>query len=205
MAELESPAHLRAFVAVQLPPALLEKVGQEQRALERQLGHELIRWTRPEQVHLTLKFFGNVAAADVEPLVAALGQSVVGVHPFELRVGGLGAFGSLKQPRVIWLGLQGDLTEAQKLQHQVDEKTGAFGSHSEDRSFKPHLTLGRVKAFGPRVQELGERLSRLTIGALGSWRVEEIELVQSRLSPKGSTYMSLAKVPLLSGSATEKQ
>jgi 2'-5' RNA ligase len=188
--------HVRAFAAICLPDVLKQRIGEFVASLQQGLGRNLIRWTQPEQVHLTLKFFGNVAGEQVPSLVAALEQSVAGLAQFELRLGELGAFPSLGRPRVIWLGLLGNRTAAEELQTRVDRSTRDFGNHSEARPFHPHLTLGRVREFGSASRQVGERLRSTSCPLTGAWQVEGISLMQSRLSPKGSSYLELALIPL---------
>jgi 2'-5' RNA ligase len=192
----EPPTQFRSFVAATLDAVLLEKIQAEQQSLARQLGSGQVRWTGAEQLHLTLKFFGNVATSDVEPLQLALQRSAAGIGPLRLSVQGLGCFPSRQKPSEIWCGLEGDLEPLERLQKQVDQECGRYGSHSEERPFHPHLTVGRVKAFGRELRQLGESLGQVSVGHLGEWTVSQITLMRSQLNPKGSVYTRLLEVPL---------
>src|ERR1041385_3293230 len=136
--------HIRGFVAVALPDRLLDKVKETQDHLDSRLprqGRDGVRWTSREQLHLTLRFFGNIRTADLDALQSGLHKAVESASSFELGLAGLGCFPSPNRPNVIWLGLQGDLAPLRTLQTHGEAETGRFGSHSEPRPFKPHLTI----------------------------------------------------------------
>lgn len=192
----DRPVHIRAFVAACLDPDLLSKIRAQQEQLESSLGPGQVRWTTAEQLHLTLKFFGNVRTEDVTLLEDALRQAAQGVPPFHLIIRGLGCFPSCRRPNVIWLGLEGDLGGLQRLQNNLHQHCQRFGQHSEDRAFRPHLTIGRVKASVPSACELGERIRSTTLGTIGQWSIHQITLLQSQLTPRGSIYTELAEVAL---------
>src|SRR5205823_12244196 len=111
-------------------------------------GPDTVRWTRMDQLHLTLKFFGNVQREEVDALQEALRRAVANVSPFALTISELGCFPSPQRPNVIWLGLGGGVSILEQMQRQVALECAAFGSHSEDRAFHAHLTIGRAKALG---------------------------------------------------------
>src|SRR5690348_13546190 len=107
---------MRAFVAIPLPASLKGRVAAIQQRLDSRLGdHTLVRWTGPEQLHLTLRFYGDVPEAEIDELRAALRQATAGVRRFELSLTGLGGFPSLRRPSVLWLGLEGELETLRKL------------------------------------------------------------------------------------------
>jgi len=191
--------HIRAFVAVALPGRLLDKVQAEQGRLDGRLARasrSAIRWTLREQLHLTLKFFGNVQIEALDALQQTLSRAVAGIGGFELSLAGLGCFPSPQRPSVVWLGLDGSVSALATLQGNVERETAAFGSHSETRPFHPHLTIGRVKGFGAESRRIGEVIRSEAVGSLGNWTVSEILLVRSQLSPLGSTYSTLGKFHL---------
>jgi 2'-5' RNA ligase len=190
---------MRAFVAIPLPADLKERVGVVQRRLDSSLGHNLVRWTGPDQLHLTLRFYGNVAEADVAELAAALRRATAGVPAFELNLTGLGGFPTVRRPTVIWLGLEGDLEPLLKLQRQIEHETARFGSHSESRAFHPHLTVGRVKPFGDASQRVGQVLGSEIVERVGTLPGTRVQLVQSQLKPTGSVYTILEEVLLKGG------
>lgn len=199
MPGLSHPTAIRAFVAACLPQNLLEGLARLQRQLEERvrLRPNPVRWTPPGQIHLTLRFLGNIQANEVEGLATVLRQATTGFNPMQLSVGTLGCFPSWRRPSVIWVGLHGELEPLLELQARVERDTQPFGSHSETRAFHPHLTLGRVRPQSPGAGRIGEALSEAAV-ALGAWQLEEIALIRSQLTPRGSVYTPLAKFKLQS-------
>jgi len=187
---------IRAFVAAPLDSEWLARIRRVQDALQRQTQTEGVRWSRPEQLHLTLKFFGNIPTHDLDALELALDRSAQGIASILLRVGRLGCFPSRQRPSVIWLGLAGELEELRRLQSNIERECERFGSHSETHGFHPHLTIGRVKAAGAQGRRIGEAVEAGQAENLGPWRVDEITLVQSLLGPQGSAYTPLARFKL---------
>jgi len=196
MADSTKSEFIRAFVAIAIPGVLIAEAQRVQAQLEAQLGRDLVRWTRAEQLHLTLKFFGNIAATEIEELTAALRRAAEGMTVFRLSLEGAGCFPAPRNPNVLWLGIGGDLEAMKKLQQGVERETGRFGSHLDEREFNPHLTLGRVKVRGPQSRRVGEEMQRLHVATLGEWSVTEMEFIQSKLSSQGSSYTRLTTVRL---------
>lgn len=190
---------IRAFVAACLPQDLLEKLRQLQRLLEERvrLRPNPVRWTPPDQVHLTLRFLGNIQADEVESLATVLRQATAGFGPMQLSVETLGCFPSWRRPSVIWVGLHGELEPLLELQARVERDSQPFGSHSETRAFHPHLTVGRVRPQSPGAGRIGDALSEAAVD-LGAWQLEEIALIRSQLTPRGSVYTPLANFKLQS-------
>lgn len=187
---------LRLFVAVELGEAALAALASLQEDLRRQ-GLEGLRWVRPEGVHLTLKFLGETPAERLPAIEAALGRAVAGVLPHVLRLDGLGTFGSRRSPRVLWVGLQGDLEELGRLQQQVESALAQAGFPKEDRRFSPHLTLARVRP--ETAGALSERIARALAAAQppeATIAVREVSLMRSTLGPGGAVYDRLAAFPL---------
>lgn len=187
---------MRAFVAIPLPSDLKERVAVIQRRLDSVLGRNLVRWTGSDQLHLTLRFYGDVPEADVGELSVALRRATEGVQAFELSITGLGGFPSLRRPTAVWLGLEGGLEPLHTLQHQIERETARFGSHSETRTFHPHLTIGRVKPVGEASRRAGEALGSEVVERVGIWPGGCVQLVQSQLKPTGSVYTVLEEIAL---------
>lgn len=191
-----SSAAIRAFIAVNLPPELKARMAQLQRELQKMTGGRAVRWTRSEQIHLTLRFLGDVPANAVADLHAALQRACTGIAPFELSAEGLGCFPNARQPRIIWLGLTGALDALQRLQARVEQETAAWGQR-EDREFHAHLTLGRVKPeFARTARPLAESFASRPKRSVGTWRVAQVDLMQSQLLPTGAEYAVMTSVPL---------
>lgn len=194
-------AGLRLFVAIDLPSSWLDALAVAQKDLQRAIkgaGAPDIRWVRPEGFHLTLKFLGHVEAArraEVEDALARVPREVFG---FEIRLGAPGAFGDRRGPRVLWVGLAGDLQRLSNLAGAVEACTRPLGFEPEKRPFAPHLTLARVPdtyAAGPRLA-LSKYVKGLRLPAVEPMRVERFQLMQSHLGRGGARYESLATFPL---------
>jgi 2'-5' RNA ligase len=192
----ELPQRIRTFIAVNLPADVLARVGQVQAELKPAARSGAVRWAAPEQIHLTLKFLGDIASASLPQLEAALHRACAGIGPFGLRVEGLGGFPDLQRPRVLWAGIAGGLGSLHLLQKIVLRETEVWGK-PEERAFHAHLTLGRVKECGPReLRELVAKMESMPVPEFGCWQVTELHLMRSELSPAGSRYTCLAAIPL---------
>ncbi len=190
-------AVLRTFIAIVLPAEVREALNR----YEHQLGApetRYVKWVNPDGIHLTLKFLGNVEEARLPGLAEALSRAVTGISGFSLQTGVLGAFPSVRNPRVVWLGLDGDLDALQSLFQAVEEALSALGFPREGRPFAPHLTLGRVRETARRGdrEELARTLADLSVESQFSIMVEEIHVMKSELAPAGARYTSLYSIPL---------
>jgi 2'-5' RNA ligase len=187
---------LRLFVAIDLPEDVRESLGRLQAGLRRD-DLSGLRWTRPEGVHLTLKFLGETPAAEVAAIEGALARAVRGVPAFRLALGAPGTFGGRRGPRVLWVDVEGELAPLQQLQAAVERELAAVGFAPEERKFSPHLTLARVPQ--PPPPGLAERLSRALAAVAapqGEFRATELLLMRSRLQPGGAVYSRVAAFPL---------
>ncbi len=187
---------IRTFIAIALPESVLEAMGQAQETLRR-LGHG-IRWVRKEGIHLTLKFLGDVDADRVENIHMAIERASKGTSPFVLAGEGIGVFPDFGRPRVIWIGLSGDLQVLFALQANLESQLKGLGFQKEKRPFKGHLTLGRVKGrLG--ASELRKAFEGLGTFQTDAFRVQSVALFQSTLRPQGAVYTKLTEVFLGSG------
>ncbi len=191
---------VRTFVAVELPAevrAELSRVQSELRNLARErdlpVGRSL-KWVEPEGIHLTLKFLGEVGEDKVAQLVEATRASVGTRPPLALQMAGSGAFPSARQPRVLWVGLAGDLSALAELQRAVDEQIAPLGFPPESRPFSPHLTLARVREQAPLPERraVAELLSLAKPSAPLAFNATRVSLMKSKLRPTGARYEALA-------------
>jgi 2'-5' RNA ligase len=185
-------ANVRAFVAIPVPPPLIDTLQKIQATLQTRLRSNTVRWSRPEQLHLTLRFLGNIRAAGVGGLIGVIRRVCESATPFRLSLAGRGCFPTARNPRVIWIGVEGDLEELRQLQRRTEAATADFGDPPEEKEFHPHLTIGRVKADPPQARQVGEAIEKIAVGKLGEWSVQEIDLMQSELRPGGARYSRLA-------------
>ncbi|NOH03856.1 MAG: RNA 2',3'-cyclic phosphodiesterase [Chloroflexi bacterium] len=188
---------IRAFIAIDLPPPIQESVEKQTAALRRTLGGGLVRWVPAHNMHLTLKFIGNVAASHVDFLKQMLVQSADSHTPFDLQVGGIGSFPNSKRPRVIWVGIHAP-AELTSLQTNIEKGALRLGYEKEERPFSPHLTLGRVRQNldAADVQKIRSALESTQIGRIGAARIDAVHLYQSDLRSDGSVYTKLFSAPL---------
>lgn len=188
---------LRAFIAVELPPGASLALGRTLQDLQAAAPGG-VRWVRPEGIHLTLKFLGNIGTNSVGPISQAMSRCAASVAPFDLFLSELGAFPNLKAPRVIWIGLGGALDVLLGLQEALEGEMESLGFAREGRSFSPHLTLGRAREGMPSSQRrrVGEVLASASVDIKEELPVEEIALIKSTLTPSGAIYTPLFSVPL---------
>lgn len=184
---------LRAFLAIDPPSTLRPVLSRVQEELKKS-GAD-VKWVPVGNIHITLKFFGQIPETQVEPIAAAAGEIARWQQPFTLKVAGAGAFPSAKNPRVVWLGVEGDLNVMAGFYRQLEAAFAALGFPPEDRPFSPHLTLGRVKSPRNRV-ELGRCLTSLPPVESEPFQISEVILYRSNLSPLGATYSPLKVIPL---------
>lgn len=188
---------LRVFVALPLADPIRARLAELQRRLRATLPDRAVRWVRAEQIHLTLRFLGDVATDRIDPLKAALAAAVAGATVLRLEVGGLGVFPNARRPRVIWVGLGGELEALGRLQPEVAAACAAFAAGEDPQTFRAHLTLGRVNdRFPGNARAVAEALPGWRFDEQLSWSPGEVRLVRSRLQPGGSVYEDLARFPL---------
>lgn len=156
-----------------------------------------VRWTVFEQLHLTLEFLGSVPGAEMPQVEQALTKAAASHPSFWLAAESVGAFSSMRNPRVIWAGLAGDIDRLQALQSDVRARVIQWEKEPESRPYHPHLTLGRARPMKAReLRKCSEALAAFAPKPFGEWRVHDFALVQSKLSPHGAQHSVLASFPL---------
>ena len=191
------PKSFRAFIAIELPPVIVAGLEELQNSLRPAMPAGVLRWVRPGQIHLTLKFLGNIAAQDVAEVAEAMRRACEGSIPFPLQPQNLGCFPHSRNPRVVWMGVGGELEQLQRLQSRIESAVRQWVERPEDKPFRPHLTLARISTQDRRIAaKVGTVIEATPIGVLGQWLVPRVVLIQSELSPKGSIYTELASVEL---------
>jgi 2'-5' RNA ligase len=187
---------IRSFIAIELPKTIQAQLD----AIIAQLKGprtSTVRWVPANNIHLTIKFLGDVSPTNMDMLMKMLKAEVSQLHAFSIHVGNLGAFPTPKRPRVLWVGIEAP-TQLTSLVHLVEAETVKLGYLSEDRPFSPHLTLGRVSqnATPEQVHQVAEALSGVQVGSLGTTEVGEVVLFKSDLRPSGAEYTPMLKVAL---------
>jgi 2'-5' RNA ligase len=189
---------LRLFVALTLPEEVRSRIDAAQLQLRRTLPADVVRWTKPEQFHLTLCFLGNVEAGRVEALTAALRLACAGFPPLDLKVARIGFFPRPAAPRVIWVGVSDQQNRLPLLHRAVQRATSNFTEEELEERFTGHITVGRIKGIRPNeAKALAEAARRTEPTVFGSWTATKVELIRSRLSPRGATHDTLAAAGLL--------
>jgi 2'-5' RNA ligase len=187
---------IRAFIAISLPETLVDFMSEVQQKLK--VPGLRISWVPPRNVHLTIKFLGDIAPVDIDPIVTVMAECAKGVSPLRLSTGIPGVFPDLRRPRVVWLGITGDLPRLIDLQQNLDAGLAVLGNgrfKPEDRPFKGHLTLGRIK--DKQNQDiLIKALKAAGQIASQTFTADAVHLIQSRLTPSGAIYTPLRRVVL---------
>ncbi|MBM3925654.1 MAG: RNA 2',3'-cyclic phosphodiesterase [SAR202 cluster bacterium] len=190
-------ATLRTFLAVDLPPgakaALASLIARLKSA-----GLNSVRWVNLDTIHLTLKFMPETRPSDVERILTASKQALRSTQPFPLFLTRLGAFPNLRSPRVLWVGVEGDLPTLQHTQSTLESHVSPLGYPSDPRGFNPHITIGRLRdSIPPQSRSLIEPLieSEPSLGNL-SWTAKELIYIHSTLTPQGPIYRTLGSIPL---------
>ena len=190
---------VRAFIAIELDPAILETLGSLQARVRQDVPPKLVRWTRPAGMHLTLKFLDEVPASQIEAIAEAMQGACAAHVPFSFALGGMGCFPNVRRPRVVWVGIDEPSGALSRLQGDVDRAMRPLGFALEKRRFSPHLTLGRVKGRDRGALEaLGEYVSRAKV-KVGGMEVTAVHLMRSDLLPGGAVYSELAVAQLAEG------
>ncbi len=188
---------MRLFVALPIPEPVKQAALRWQEELRQIAPGTGIRWATADQLHLTLKFLGEVEAVRVEPLLAATRAACQGHGPFNLEAGRAGFFPNERNPRVLWAGLRCESGALQSLQGSVEARLAEFAEKQEDRPFSPHLTLARIKRVSPtETRALTGKVGSLRDRSLGEWRANYVRVMQSELHPAGSRHTCLAEVEL---------
>ena len=183
---------IRAFIALDIPGEIQECLTTVSNQLKEEIGEVPIRWVDTENIHLTLKFLGDVSLNNLEVLQESIRAEAYACKPLVFSVGRVGAFPKIRNPRVIWVGVEAP-AEMLDLQRGIDVQMTRIGYAPDRRPFSPHLTLGRVSrnAKAAEIRKIGEVLSNSKIGFLGVGRVNAVHLYRSDLKPDGAVYTKL--------------
>lgn len=183
---------MRAFIAIDLEPGLKSSLEALVRRLEATRAE--VRWARPGATHLTLKFLGEIDDPQAGQVTEAVEDVARRHKPFGLRLEGTGAFPTESSPRVLWIGVTAG-PELARLQSDLERALEGLGFGREERPFKPHLTLGRVKGRA-RLDRAMAELEAHRQADLGGMTVRKIALFESRLHPQGAEYRIVREVEL---------
>jgi len=175
---------LRLFIAIDIPDEIKRAISELIGRLKK-TGSD-VKWVRPETVHITLKFLGEVEESKIKAITDRLEMISKRHAPFELEAVGTGVFPDYSRPRVLWIGIRQN-EEVQKIYEEINTELKALGFEEENRAFKPHLTIGRVKSRSGLNQTL-KTLRGFSKRDFGKISVKEILLMKSTLKPTGAEY-----------------
>ncbi|QTA86433.1 RNA 2',3'-cyclic phosphodiesterase [Desulfonema magnum] len=182
------PDTIRTFIAIELPSDITAHISDVQKRLKT-FGFKM-RWVRPENIHLTLKFLGDINKADIEKVGNAMTHAVKECTPLSLAAKGIGVFPGIKRARVIWTGLKGDIHPLIELQKNLEGNLEGIGFPKEKRPFKGHLTLARAKGnMDP--QKLLDAINEIGNSESETFFADKVILFKSELKPTGAVYTKL--------------
>ncbi len=197
MAENISTEPLRLFVAVTVPDVIRNEMMRLQDRLRLLVPRGAVRWTRPEQFHLTLRFLGDVSSGCVSDLQKAVGEVCAEAPALQLCAQGIGFFPNARSPRVIWIGIGDHDHRLADLQQKIESAVRPFTREQGNERFAGHVTLGRFKQFNRlEIRELTSDVETLKDRVFGEWAVIKVEIIRSELMATGSRYTVLADFPL---------
>jgi 2'-5' RNA ligase len=184
---------IRTFIAIKLPESIIISIREIQEYI-RTNGFNL-RWVRPENIHLTLKFLGDIKEDGIENVTTAIYDSVKTYVPMSLCAKGVGVFPGIKRPRVVWVGVSGQIESLVGLQKRLEEALEVLGFEKEKRPFSGHLTLGRIKGrIDPK--RFGDVLKKYVGFTSETFYADKVILYKSELKPTGAVYTEIVNVPL---------
>jgi RNA 2',3'-cyclic 3'-phosphodiesterase len=183
---------MRTFIAIEIPSEIKSALAALQTELRRASAD--VSWTKPENLHLTLNFLGEVDEKRIAEVEQACVSSAAEFRPFTLSLNGAGVFPNARRPRTLWAGLSGEVENVVALRNRIEEKLALLGFKREEKRFHPHMTIGRLKS-NKKARELLALVEAHRLPAL-SFVVTEIVLMKSELHPAGSEYTRVAKAYL---------
>lgn len=183
---------VRAFVAINIAPAVIRKIADAMVELRRTISG--VRWMEPEKIHLTIKFLGDIESNRVESIADALEEALKLFPQFSISAKGLGVFPTARHPQVLWVGIEG--SQVVKLAAKVEAALEPMGFLPEPRPFQPHLTIGRWRRFEGARKDLLQELKRWESYDYGASKVESVTFFQSMLKPEGALHVPLRVITI---------
>ncbi len=180
---------IRSFLAFELPADIKNRVKGVSEDVKRS-GLD-IRWVKVDNIHLTVVFIGNIQAEALSTTVNEVGSVCIEYGPFDISLKGLGVFPNDRRPRVLWIGLDGEIDRMSRLRDDLLSRLKHLGLKEEKRAFKPHLTLGRFRKFHRGDTQLSHIISQYKDLSGPTRRVGELVLFKSELKPGGAVYSPL--------------
>ncbi len=188
---------LRLFLALPIPAEVKASISAAQDELRRLLPPRAASWTRAENMHLTLRFLGDVDGQRVEALIASVRSVTAGFGALPIVAERLGVFPDLRYPRVVWAWVHDETDRLAELQRRVVTATNEFTCERAEEKFTGHITVARIKQIKrPQAEIIASFLQRAINRRFGNWMADHLDLIRSELSPDGSRYTGVANFPL---------
>jgi 2'-5' RNA ligase len=185
---------VRLFIAVPVTEEVRRTVERVEGGLRR-TGAD-VKWVEPQNVHLTLKFLGGTKTRQIDGLIGAVRDRLAGARPFDIALSGIGTFPPGRRSfRVVWLGIGEGAEQLRELAGRIEEACARQGFAKETRPYAAHLTIGRVRREGRRLEDLSSAVARVEYNPL-KVRIDRVNLTRSELSPKGPKYTVLESFSL---------
>lgn len=184
---------IRTFISVELPQEIHHSLKRTQDLLRESMPD--VRWTKSSNIHLTLKFLGDVEVSRTDSINEALTDIAGRFPPFTMTLTGIGAFPNSRNPRIIWVGLENGADELIGIAKQIEGAMKKLGFPREKRPFRPHLTVGRIRRL-EHPALMTESLEQCSVGKLGEFTLQRVSHIKSQLDPGGSIYTTLFEAPL---------
>ena len=185
---------IRSFLAFELPLQIKEQLGEISEELQQ--SRLPVRWVKVENIHLTIVFLGSVTEETIVGVKQKAGSIAERFSAFQIRLNRVGVFPNWRKPRVLWIGLDGEIGGLSDLRDELQGALEEFGFKPENRPFRPHLTLGRFKGTVNRAEELKWILDRFHDISSDNHYLKELVLFKSDLRPAGPIYTKMAAWPL---------
>jgi 2'-5' RNA ligase len=186
---------LRTFIAVEISKQIRDKAGELITALSGTTAD--VKWVEPHNLHLTLKFLGDVHQREIAEVCQAALDGAAKVEPIDLEIRGAGAFPNAARPRTVWLGASHGAEPMIVLHDRIEDALAELGYRKEHRRFQTHLTIGRVRGDGPGILELGELLQQHSDVLIGRMSVQKVTIFSSTLTADGPIYEVLGTARMM--------
>lgn len=190
---MKSKETLRTFIAVELPNDIHDSLQKLQNNLRDSMPD--VRWTKYGNIHLTLKFLGDIEPSKVDKISISIQNIANEFFPFTMSLAGIGAFPNSRKPSIIWVGVEEGSEKIVQIADHIESSMEKLGFAREKRPFRPHLTIGRIRELKhPAV--MAKSLENNEIGEIGKFKVEKLSFIKSQLDPSGSIYTTLSEALL---------
>ena len=177
------------FLAISLPEDVVAKLQEIQGSLRKAAGRAQVRWTNREQLHLTMKFLGNVPVEQCPALLSAASQTCASFPLLQLTAGHVGFFPNAQKPRVIWVGVEDSGGLLPKLHAEIEKAVAPYSAEEPENRFQAHVTLARVKQMRrEEAEKLAQSATSSSSESLGCWTASHLDLIRSQLSSQGASY-----------------